>query len=60
LTPREREVAALIAKAMSNAEIAEDLVISRRTVEKHVANIRSKRAQIVRWTIEAGLVNIND
>ena len=61
LTPREREVAALIAKAMSNAEIAEELVISRRTAEKHVANILSKlaftsRGQIMRWAIDTGLV----
>jgi non-specific serine/threonine protein kinase len=61
LTPRECEVAALIAKAMSNAEIAEELVISRRTAEKHVANILSKlaftnRGQIMRWAIDTGLV----
>jgi non-specific serine/threonine protein kinase len=61
LTPREREVAALIAQARSNGEIAEELVVSKRTVETHVANIRSKlgftsRAQIVRWAIETGLV----
>ena len=61
LTPREREVAALIAKGLSNGEIAEKLVVSKRTVETHIANIRSKlgftnRAQIVRWAIETGLV----
>jgi non-specific serine/threonine protein kinase len=63
LTAREREVAALIAQAKSNAEIAEELVVSKRTVETHIANIRSKlafteRAQIVRWAIEAGLVDV--
>jgi DNA-binding CsgD family transcriptional regulator len=62
LTPREREVAALIVRGKSNGEIAADLVVSKRTVEKHVANILSKlwftnRAQIVRWGIEAGLGN---
>jgi non-specific serine/threonine protein kinase len=61
LTPREREVAALIAQAKTNAEIAAELVVSKRTVESHIANIRSKlgfteRAQIVRWAIESGLV----
>jgi len=60
LTPREREVAMLIAQAKSNAEIAEELVVSKRTVESHIANIRSKlgfteRAQIVRWAIESDL-----
>ena len=62
LTPREREVAALIAHAKSNGEIAEELMVSKRTVESHIANIRSKlgftkRAQIVRWAIETGLIN---
>jgi DNA-binding NarL/FixJ family response regulator len=61
LTPREREVAALIAQGKSNGEIAAEMVVSKRTVEKHVANILSKlwftnRAQIVRWGIETGLV----
>jgi non-specific serine/threonine protein kinase len=60
LTPREREVAALVAQAKSNGEIAQELVVSKRTVETHIANIRSKlrftnRAQIVRWALETGL-----
>lgn len=60
LTEREREVAALIAQGKSNSEIAAELVLSKRTVEKHIANILSKlsftsRAQIVRWGIENGL-----
>lgn len=57
LTGREREVAALIAQGQSNSEIAAELVLSKRTVEKHIANILSKlsltsRAQIVRWGME--------
>jgi predicted ATPase/DNA-binding CsgD family transcriptional regulator len=60
LTEREREVAALIAQGRSNGEIAGALVLSKRTVEKHIAKILSKlaltsRAQIVRWAIEHGL-----
>ena len=61
LTEREREVAVLIAQGRSNREIAAELVLSPRTVEKHAANILSKlglgsRSQIVRWAIEHGLM----
>jgi DNA-binding NarL/FixJ family response regulator len=62
LTPREHEVAALIAHGLSNGEIADELVVSKRTVEKHIANILSKlgftnRSQIVRWVIENRLID---
>ncbi len=61
LTEREREVATLIAKGKSNREIAEQLVVSYRTVETHVGAILSKlafssRAQIAVWAVEVGLV----
>jgi non-specific serine/threonine protein kinase len=61
LTVREREVAARIAQGKSNGEIADELVVSKRTVESHVANLLSKlgysnRTQIVRWAIQTGLV----
>jgi DNA-binding CsgD family transcriptional regulator len=60
LTKRERQVAALIARGKTNNDIAEELVLSKRTVEKHAANILSKlgltnRSQIVRWALEHGL-----
>jgi predicted ATPase/DNA-binding CsgD family transcriptional regulator len=60
LTEREREVVALIARGLSNGEIADKLVLSKRTVEHHIANILSglgftNRAQIVRWAMENGL-----
>jgi predicted ATPase/DNA-binding CsgD family transcriptional regulator len=65
LTPRECEVAKLIAQAKSNTEIAAELVLSKRTVESHIANIRSKlgfteRSQIVRWAFESGLLKTNE
>jgi pimeloyl-ACP methyl ester carboxylesterase/DNA-binding CsgD family transcriptional regulator len=42
LTAREREVLALIASGLSDHEIAQQLVLSRHTVHRHVANIRHK------------------
>jgi len=65
LTGREREVAALIGRGKTNREIAQELVLSKRTVEKHAANILSKleltnRAQVVRWAIEQGLVRASE
>jgi predicted ATPase/DNA-binding CsgD family transcriptional regulator len=65
LTEREREVAALIALGKTNREIARELVLSQRTVEKHAANILSKlaltsRAQIVRWVMEKGPSQVSE
>jgi len=62
LTEREREVVTLIAQGRTNGEIASQLVLSKRTVEKHIANILSKlgltsRAQIVRWAMEHHITN---
>ncbi|MGH2604513.1 MAG: helix-turn-helix domain-containing protein, partial [Dehalococcoidia bacterium] len=42
LTPREVDVLRLIAAGRSNREIAEALVVSERTVERHIANIYAK------------------
>ncbi|MEV6595709.1 LuxR C-terminal-related transcriptional regulator [Actinoplanes sp. NPDC051346] len=54
LTPREREVAALVAEGLTNREIAARLVVAQRTAEGHVENILSKlgftsRAQVAAW-----------
>lgn len=62
LTGRECEVVTLIAQGKSNGEIASELVLSKRTVEKHIAHILSKlgfnsRVQIVRWAIEHDLTH---
>jgi NarL family two-component system response regulator LiaR len=42
LTPREREVFHLVAQGYTNAEIAERLVLSEKTVRTHLRNIRNK------------------
>jgi DNA-binding NarL/FixJ family response regulator len=54
LTNREREVARLVAEGKSNREIADQLVVSERTVEKHVESILMKlgfnsRSQVAVW-----------
>jgi DNA-binding CsgD family transcriptional regulator len=57
ITAREREVAVLIAKGLSNQQIAEHLVIAPSTANRHVANILCKlgfssRARIATWVTE--------
>jgi DNA-binding NarL/FixJ family response regulator len=61
LTPREQEIVKLIAESYSNHEIAEALVISPKTVERHRANILEKlgmhdRVQLTRYAIRRGLI----
>ena len=60
LTPREGEVLQLVATGMSDAQIGERLVISPRTVGKHLQSIYSKlyvpsRSAATRWALEHGL-----
>ena len=61
LTPREREVAALVARGHTSRQIAAALVITERTAASHVQHIRTKlgvrsRAQIAVWVADHGLL----
>ncbi|HEY1590483.1 MAG TPA: response regulator transcription factor [Solirubrobacteraceae bacterium] len=61
LTPREREVVKLVAEGYSNKQIAETLVISEKTVERHRANVMDKlgmrdRVALTRYAIRHGLI----
>lgn len=62
LTPREHEVAVLLAYGYTNHEIADRLEISIRTAEMHRANAMRKlgartRAEVVRWALDLGLLH---
>lgn len=63
LSPREREVLALVGRGFSNQEIAEALVISERTARTHVSAILSKlglasRTQAALWAIKNGIAQL--
>jgi DNA-binding NarL/FixJ family response regulator len=65
LTAREREVAVLVARGLTNRQIAEVLIVSQRTAESHVANSLGKlglatRSQLAAWAIGRGLVAAAD
>src|SRR6201998_4493991 len=61
LTPREQEIVKLVAEGYTNKQIAETLVISEKTVERHRANILDKlgmrdRVELTRYAIRHGLI----
>jgi len=63
LTEREMEVLRLVARGMSNKEIAESLVLSEKTVKTHVSNILQKlhlvdRTQAALYAVRQGLVGL--
>lgn len=64
LTEREQEVLRLMAKGLSNAEIADDLILGLQTVKTHVANVLAKlnardRTQAVIRAYESGFVPLH-
>ena len=64
LTERELEILKLVAQGLSNQEIAEELVISERTVRTHVSNILSKlhlanRTQAALYALKEGLTDLD-
>lgn len=64
LTPREKEILALVANEFSNSEIADKLFISERTVESHRKNIYRKTGQetlvgLIKYAIDNNLTDFN-
>ncbi len=65
LTERERAVLARIAQGLSNQQIADELVISIKTVNRHRENIMGKlnlhsRVELVHYAIEKGLIDLRE
>ena len=65
LTPREQEVATLVARGLTNRRIAEVLVFGERTAEAHVAHCLAKlglasRTQLAAWAVTQGLLGTSE
>jgi NarL family two-component system response regulator LiaR len=65
LTDREMEVLRLVAKGLSNPEIAQRLVVTEATVRTHVSNILSKlhlanRVQATLYALQEGIISLDD
>lgn len=65
LSERELQIIELVTAGVTNQEIAEQLEISKRTVDNHISNILKKtstenRVALVRWALQWGKVCINE
>ncbi|MCU0569132.1 MAG: LuxR C-terminal-related transcriptional regulator [Oculatellaceae cyanobacterium Prado106] len=65
LSDRELQIVELVAAGLTNQEIAENLEISKRTVDNHISNILTKtatgnRVALVRWALQWGKVCIDE
>jgi DNA-binding NarL/FixJ family response regulator len=65
LSERELQVIELVAAGLTNQEIAEQLEISKRTVDNHISNILTKtetenRVALVRWALQWGKVCLDN
>ncbi len=65
LSTRELEIVELVVTGLSNHKIAEQLEISKRTVDNHISNILKKtntdnRVELVRWSLQWGKVCIDN
>lgn len=65
LSMRELEIVELVVAGLSNHKIAEQLEISKRTVDNHISNILKKtntdnRVELVRWSLQWGKVCIDN
>lgn len=65
LSERELQIIEQVAAGLTNQEIAQQLEISKRTVDNHISNILTKtstdnRVALVRWALQWGKVCLND
>lgn len=65
LSSRELQILELVVKGLSNQKIAQELDISKRTVDNHISNILKKtntdnRVELVRWALQWGKVCLDD